>query len=95
MVVSKPILELNFEARAPCPAAKSSLSRTACKRRVSSSTLDTMNNDALLYPEGMGILCALRLQRSNPSIERTHNGGAQCLAPSMVVPPLCAAHVKR
>ena len=31
----------------------------------------------------------------NPSIERTHNGGAQCLAPSRVVPPLCAAHVKR
>ena len=33
--------------------------------------------------------------RPNPSIERTHNGGAQCLAPSRVVPPLCAAHVKR
>ncbi len=32
---------------------------------------------------------------SNPSIERTHNGGAQCPAPSRVVPPLCAAHVKR
>jgi len=31
----------------------------------------------------------------NPSIERTHNGGAQCLAPSWPVPPLCAAHVKR
>ncbi len=31
----------------------------------------------------------------NPSIERTHNGGAQCLAPSRAVPPLCAAHVKR
>jgi len=33
--------------------------------------------------------------RPNPSIERTHNGGAQCLAPSRVVTPLCAAHVKR
>jgi len=33
--------------------------------------------------------------RPNPSIERTHNGGAQCPAPSRVVPPLCAAHVKR
>jgi len=32
---------------------------------------------------------------SNPSIERTHNGGAQCPAPSRAVPPLCAAHVKR
>ena len=29
------------------------------------------------------------------SIERTHNGGAQCLAPSGAVPPLCAAYVKR
>ena len=34
-------------------------------------------------------------ERPNHSIERTHNGGAQCLAPSRVVPPLCAAHVKR
>jgi hypothetical protein len=34
-------------------------------------------------------------QAPNPSIERTHNGEAQCLAPSRVVPPLCAAHVKR
>jgi hypothetical protein len=33
--------------------------------------------------------------RPNPSIERTHNGEAQCPAPSRVVPPLCAAHVKR
>jgi hypothetical protein len=33
--------------------------------------------------------------RPNPSIERTHNGGAQCPAPSRVVTPLCAAHVKR
>ncbi len=31
----------------------------------------------------------------NPSIERTHNGGAQCHAPSRAVAPLCAAHVKR
>jgi hypothetical protein len=31
----------------------------------------------------------------NPSIERTHNGGARCPAPSRVVTPLCAAHVKR
>jgi hypothetical protein len=31
----------------------------------------------------------------NPSIERTHNGGAQYPDPSRVVPPLCAAHVKR
>jgi len=31
----------------------------------------------------------------NPFIERTHNGGAQCPAPSRVVTPLCAAHVKR
>ena len=41
------------------------------------------------------VVRVLRHQRSNPSIERTHNGGAQCLAPSRVVPPLCAAHVKR
>jgi len=34
-------------------------------------------------------------QAPNPSIERTHNGGAQCPAPSRAVPPLCAAHVKR
>ena len=31
----------------------------------------------------------------NPSIERTHNGGAQLRAPSRAVAPLCAAHVKR
>ena len=34
-------------------------------------------------------------QGPNPSVERTHNGGAQWHAPSRVVPPLCAAHVKR
>ena len=33
--------------------------------------------------------------RPNPSVERTHNGGAQCSGPSGVVPQLCAAHVKR
>ena len=31
----------------------------------------------------------------NPSIERTSNGGALCLAPSRLVAPLAAAHVKR
>jgi len=31
----------------------------------------------------------------NPSIERTHNGEAQWLAPSRLAAPLCAAHVKR
>ena len=31
----------------------------------------------------------------NPSIERTHNGGAQWRAPSRAAAPLCAAHVKR
>jgi hypothetical protein len=38
---------------------------------------------------------ALRPMTPNPSIERTHNGGARLRAPSGVVPPLCAAHVKR
>jgi len=32
---------------------------------------------------------------SNPSIERTSNGGAHCFAPSRPVTPLAAAHVKR
>ena len=32
-------------------------------------------------------------RRPNPSIERTHNGGAQLHAPSRVVAPLCAAHL--
>jgi len=31
----------------------------------------------------------------NPSVERTHNGGARLFAPSRVAAPLCAAHVKR
>jgi len=34
-------------------------------------------------------------QRPNPSVERTHNGGARLLAPSPSAAPLCAAHVKR
>jgi hypothetical protein len=32
---------------------------------------------------------------SNPSIERTHNGGPRLLASSPVAAPLCAAHVER
>jgi hypothetical protein len=35
------------------------------------------------------------LARSNPSIERTHNGGPQLLASATSAAPLCAAHVKR
>jgi len=31
----------------------------------------------------------------NPSVERTHNGGARLFAPSRSQAPLCAAHVKR
>jgi len=31
----------------------------------------------------------------NPSIEGTHNGGAQWRAPSRLAAPLCAPHVKR
>ncbi len=31
----------------------------------------------------------------NPSIERTHNGGAQRRASEALVAPLCAAHVER
>ena len=59
------------------------------------STLRAMNNIASRSQNGRVTTCASGHQRSNPSIERTHNGGAQCLAPSRVVPPLCAAHVKR
>jgi len=33
--------------------------------------------------------------RPNPSVERTHNGGARLFAPSRSEAPLCAAHVKR
>jgi len=46
-------------------------------------------------PAGGEDVAASENERPNPSIERTHNGGAQCLAPSRAVPPLCAAHVKR
>jgi len=42
----------------------------------------------------LAIVCLIE-HRPNPSIERTSNGGAQCPAPSRVVTPLCAAHVKR
>jgi hypothetical protein len=34
-------------------------------------------------------------QGANPSVERTHNGGAGLLASSRSAAPLCAAHVKR
>jgi hypothetical protein len=44
--------------------------------------------------EWVAVLC-LPDTRPNPSIEGTHNGGAQCPASSRVVPPLCAPHVKR
>jgi len=61
-----------------------------------------MKDAALLQLVGSTAQCqqaAARLllpnRGSNPSIERTHNGGAQCPAPSRVVTPLCAAHVKR
>ena len=33
--------------------------------------------------------------RPNPSVERTHNGGARLFAPSRSQAPSCAAHVKR
>lgn len=34
-------------------------------------------------------------QVPNPSIERTHSGGARLRASSRSVAPLCAAHVER
>jgi len=40
-------------------------------------------------------VAACENKRPNPSIEGTHNGGAQLRAPSRAVPPLCAPHVKR
>jgi hypothetical protein len=33
--------------------------------------------------------------RSNPSVKRTHNGGAQLRAPSALAAPSCAAYLKR
>ena len=33
--------------------------------------------------------------RSNPSVKRTHNGGARLLAPPASAAPLCAAYLKR
>ncbi len=56
-----------------------------CRKPVTSSTVGCRCKEA----------AASENERPNHSIERTHNGGAQCLAPSRVVPPLCAAHVKR
>ena len=35
------------------------------------------------------------LARSNPSVKRTHNGGAQLRAPSASAAPSCAAYLKR
>lgn len=40
-------------------------------------------------------LVELRRPSSNPSVERTHNGGSRLLAPSPTAAPLCAAHVNR
>ena len=34
-------------------------------------------------------------QASNPSVERTHNGGSRLFAPSQSEAPLRAAHVNR
>jgi len=34
-------------------------------------------------------------QAPNPSVERTHNGGARLLASPALAAPLCAAHLKR
>jgi len=49
----------------------------------------------MLLPFTSTSVVSLGVQAPNPSIERTHNGGAQCLAPSQPAAPLCAAHVKR
>ena len=51
------------------------------------------------YEGEMQLVVRARSVRStrwpNPSIERTHNGGAQWHAPSRSGAPLCAAHIKR
>jgi len=54
---------------------------------------------ALGYEGGIQLAVRARSVRSsrwpNPSIEGTHNGGAQLRAPSRSAAPLCAPHVKR
>jgi len=43
----------------------------------------------------MSFLPLPNAEGSNPSVERTHNGGAPWLVPPPSAAPLCAAHVKR
>ena len=59
------------------------------------STLSEMNNNTSGFPSGELTTHASGHQRPNPSIEGTHNGGAQSRAPSRSAAPLCAPHVKR
>jgi len=44
---------------------------------------------------GRVVVSARLHQRSNPSVEGTHNGGARLRAPSRSQAPLCAPHVER
>ncbi len=75
-------------------------SSTPCSSSRYSCTLEAMNTKAATRLPATIVSAWKRCDppspaTPNPSIERTHNGGAQCLASSRVVPPLCAAHVKR
>jgi len=107
---SEPLLKQGTEAKEECQGnASSCQSRALCRpcrvpqRRVAGvvqapaspvppalSRLATRNTGTPRHRKWLYATVG-----PNPSIERTHNGGAQCLAPSRVVPPLCAAHVKR
>jgi len=107
---SEPLLKEGMEANKECQGSVSSCqSRALCRpcgvpqRQVAGvvqapaspvppalSRLATSNAGT---PRLREWLCAT--VGPNPSIERTHNGGAQCPAPSRAVAPLCAAHVKR
>ena len=78
-------LKSNSMQGARSPVKHPTSCQVRCQRPVASSTVGGRCKEAV----------ASENERPNHSIERTHNGGAQCLAPSRVVPPLCAAHVKR
>jgi len=88
--------------RSALPPRETRMSQRA-KRHQTSATFQAMHPSAsrahwtMNTKVSSSLPSKLRLlnQAPNPSIERTHNGGAQCLAPSRAVAPLCAAHVKR
>jgi len=72
--------------------AHRNLHRRPCAFGWRSRTLEAMNTKV---SRSLSSTACTPNQWPNPSIEGTHNGGAQWRAPSRSAAPLCAPHVKR